>query len=74
MNLWRFSPSIFEACRRVPRSARGEFELPRAVAFGIREMGLRFRAVPCDEGVLDLSTRGDIAAVAQRLRGIEARP
>jgi glucose-1-phosphate thymidylyltransferase len=74
MNLWRFSPAIFEVCRRVARSARREFELPQAVAFGIREMGLRFRAVPCDEGVLDLSTRGDIAAVAQRLRGIEARP
>lgn len=74
MNLWRFSPAIFEACRRVARSARGEFELPQAVAFGIRKMGLRLRAVPCDEGVLDLSTRGDIAAVARRLRGIEARP
>ena len=74
MNLWRFSPTIFEACRRVPRSARGEFELPQAVAFGIRQMSLRFRAVPCGEGVLDLSTRGDVAAVAQRLRGIEARP
>ncbi len=74
MNLWRFSPAIFEACRRVPRSARGEFELPQAVAFGIREMGLCFRAVPCTEAVLDLSTRGDIAAVAERLRGIEPRP
>jgi glucose-1-phosphate thymidylyltransferase len=74
MNLWRFSPSIFEACRRVARSARGEYELPQAVALAIDEMGARFRAVPCDEGVLDLSTRGDIAAVAQRLRGIEARP
>ncbi len=74
MNLWRFSPSIFEACRRVARSARGEFELPQAVALAIAEMGARFRAVPCDEGVLDLSTRGDIAAVAQRLRGIEAHP
>jgi glucose-1-phosphate thymidylyltransferase len=74
MNLWRFSPLIFEACRRVARSTRGEFELPQAVAFGIRKMGLRLRAVPCDEGVLDLSTRGDIGAVEQRLRGIEARP
>ncbi len=74
MNLWRFSPAIFEACRLVPRSARGEFELPQAVAYGIREMGLRLRAVPCGGGVLDLSTRGDVAAVARRLRGIEARP
>lgn len=74
MNLWRFSPAIFAACRRVPVSSRGERELPQAVDFGIRELGLRFRAVPCGEGVLDLSTRGDIAAVAERLRATEARP
>ena len=74
MNLWRFSTAMFEACRRVARSARGEFELPQAVEYAIRKLGGRFRAVPCGEGVLDLSTRGDIAAVADRLRGIEARP
>ena len=74
MNLWRFSPAIFAACRRVPISPRGERELPQAVDFGIRELGLRFRAVPCGDGVLDLSTRGDVAAVAERLRGIEAHP
>ena len=74
MNLWRFSPEIFEACRRVPVSVRGERELPQAVDFGIRELGMRFRAVPCEEGVLDLSTRGDVAEVAERLRAVEARP
>ena len=58
----------------MPISARGERELPQAVDFGIRELGLRFRAVPCGDGVLDLSTRGDIAAVAERLRAVEARP
>jgi len=73
MNLWRFSPAIFEACRRVPRSARGELELPQAVDLAIRELGLRFRTVRCDEGVLDLSTRADVAAVAERLRGVEVR-
>jgi glucose-1-phosphate thymidylyltransferase len=73
MNFWRFSPAIFEACRRVPVSARGEFELPQAVDFAIRELGLRFRAVRSEEGVLDLSTRGDVAAVAQRLSRVEPR-
>ena len=73
MNLWRFSPAIFEACRRVPLSARGELELPQAVDFGIRELGLRFRAIRSEEGVLDLSTRGDVAAVARRLSGVEPR-
>ncbi len=74
MNLWRFPPSIFEACRRVARSARGEYELPQAVDLAIRERRARFRAVPCAEGVLDLSTRDDVAAVAARLSGVEARP
>jgi glucose-1-phosphate thymidylyltransferase len=74
MNLWRFPAGIFEACRRVPRSARGEFELPQAVGFGIAELGLRFSTFRCSEGVLDLSTRADIAAVAERLRWLEARP
>lgn len=73
MNLWRFDASIFEACRSVPRSARGEFELPQAVGHGIATLGMRLRAVRCEEAVLDLSTRGDIAAVAERLRAIEVR-
>ncbi|HEY2796894.1 MAG TPA: sugar phosphate nucleotidyltransferase [Thermoanaerobaculia bacterium] len=73
MNLWRFSSGIFEACRRVPVSERGERELPQAVQFGIDALGLRFRAVPCAEGVLDLSTPADIASVARALDGIEVR-
>jgi dTDP-glucose pyrophosphorylase len=74
MNLWRFSPAIYEACRRVAVSARGEYELPQAVGYGIAELGLEFAPVRSHEGVLDLSTRADVAAVEQRLRGIEARP
>lgn len=70
MNLWRFSPLIFEACRRVATSARGERELPLAVQFAISQLHERFRAVPCGEGVLDLSTRADVGPVAQRLRGV----
>jgi dTDP-glucose pyrophosphorylase len=74
LNLWRFSAAIFEACRRVPISARGEYELPQAVDYGIANLGLRFLAVRSREGVLDLSERGDVAAVAGRLRGVGARP
>ncbi|HTY42583.1 MAG TPA: nucleotidyltransferase family protein [Thermoanaerobaculia bacterium] len=74
MNLWRFSPAIFEACRRVPLSARGESELPQAVAFGIAALGLRFRTFRCDEGVLDLSAREDVPALDARLAGVEPRP
>jgi dTDP-glucose pyrophosphorylase len=74
MNLWRFSPAIFEACRRVPPSVRGERELPQAVQWAIVKRGARFRAIRCEEGVLDLSTRADVVEVAARLAGVEARP
>lgn len=74
MNLWRFSPAIFEACRRVPLSARGEMELPQAVGFGIAALGLSFRTFRCAEGVIDLSTRDDVEGVAARLAGEAPRP
>lgn len=70
MNCWRFAPEILHACREVPRSARGEFELPEAVQFGIDSLGLRFKAIPFRAGVLDLSYRGDIAEIARRLAGV----
>jgi len=70
MNCWRFAPGIFQACREVPLSARGEFELPEAVQFGISSSGLRFKTIPFRAGVLDLSYRGDIAEVARHLAGI----
>jgi dTDP-glucose pyrophosphorylase len=73
MNCWRFSPTIFEACRRVPLSPRGELELPMAVREAIRA-GVRFKVVRSREGVLDLSRRSDVAAVAERLRGVSADP
>lgn len=74
MNLWSFTPQIFEACARVQPSSRGEYELQDAVTIAMREMGVRFRVVRRREGVLDLSSRGDVAEVAARLAGVEARP
>jgi len=71
MNCWLFDPRIFEACERVPKSARGEFELPGAVQLGIDAMGMRFRTFPVDAGVLDLSNRGDIPKVESRLRSVK---
>lgn len=73
MNLWALSSAVFEACRRVPRSPRGELELPSAVQLAVREMGVPFRVLPIAAGVLDLSSRGDIAAVASALGRIEVR-
>jgi dTDP-glucose pyrophosphorylase len=74
MNLWSFTPEFFEACRRTTPSARGELEIQTAVAIAMRDLGLRFRVVPSREGVLDLSTRSDIAAVTERLKGVSADP
>lgn len=73
MNCWRFDERIFDACRDVPRSARGEFELPEAVGLAARR-GVRFRAVPARGPVLDLSRRADAADVARRLAAVTATP
>jgi len=70
MNCWRLDSSIFQACREIPRSSRGEFELPDAVQHGIDALGLRFKAIAIHAGVLDLSYRGDIAEVARRLADV----
>ena len=70
LNCWRFDSDIFRACEEVPRSARGEYELPEAVQYGIANLGLRLKAVPFRAGVLDLSRRSDIASVAARLRNV----
>lgn len=69
MNCWRFDARIFDACRDVPKSARGEYELPEAVALAMAR-GVRFTAVPARGPVLDLSRRVDAADVARRLAGI----
>ena len=73
MNLWRFDARIFDACRDVPRSARGEFELPEAVALALRR-GVKFRAIPARGPVFDLSRRADAALVERRLAGVAPRP
>ncbi len=74
MNCWRFGPSIFTACRSIELSPRGELELPNAVRYAVRILGERFRAIPVDAGVLDLSRREDIAEVERRLSAFEPRP
>ena len=73
MNCWHFDRRIFAACRDVPRSARGEFELPEAVGLAIHR-GVRFRAVLAAGPVLDLSRRADASDVERRLAGRVPRP
>ena len=73
MNLWRFDSGIFDACRAVVPSVRGELELPQAAILGV-EQGRPLRAVTFHAGVIDLSSRGDIATVASQLGRERADP
>ena len=67
MNCWLLTPAIFEACRHIAPSPRGEIELPLAIQYAIDKMEMRVLVLPVDAPVLDLSHRADIPAVASRL-------
>lgn len=69
LNCWLFTHEIFRACRAVTPSARGELELPQAVQLSIDRGWMQFEAVRVRAGVLDTSSRGDVAAVSERLAG-----
>lgn len=73
MNVWRFDERIFDACRDVPLSARGEYELPEAVALAASR-GVAFTTFRASGAVLDLSRRTDVALVSKRLASVEANP
>lgn len=72
MNVWRLDQRIFQPCRDVARSARGEYELPEAVGLAVAR-GVPFQVIPARGAVLDLSRRADIAHVNARLSGQEPR-
>lgn len=67
MNAWMFSPKIFEACKQIKLSSRGEYELADAVNFAIESFGEKFKAIYSIEGVLDLSSRSDVEKVRDKL-------
>lgn len=73
MNVFRFDSRIFDICGDVPRSIRGEYELPEAVGFALTR-GMRFKVIPARGPVLDLSRRADAADVERRLAGVEVQP
>lgn len=73
MNVWRFDQRIFGACREVPLSARGEYELPEAVGLAARR-GVKFKTFRASGAVLDLSRRSDVALVGARLAAVEPNP
>ncbi|MBN2295210.1 MAG: nucleotidyltransferase family protein [Pirellulales bacterium] len=71
MNCWQFRSSIFDSCRAIGPSQRGEYELPDAVMHSMEKLGEKFRAITVAAPVLDLTSRNDIAAVSERLAGTE---
>lgn len=71
MNCWRFGPEIFEACKNITPSQRGELELPDAVQYSIDHLGQRYKSLTIEAPVLDLSSRNDIAMVVEKLAGTE---
>ena len=73
MNCWAVTPALVNACRRVPKSARGEFELPEAVGLAIQE-GEQVSAIRMSAPVLDLSRRSDIPSVVAQLAHVDPRP
>ena len=73
MNCWAVTPRIVDVCARVPKSSRGEYELPEAIALAIRE-GVDLHAYRVALPVLDLSHRADVSAVARALASVDARP
>lgn len=73
MNCWRFDAHIFDACRAIEPSPRGELEVTDAVQYAIDKLGVGFRAVHFEAAVLDLSSREDVAGVTERLAGREVR-
>lgn len=70
MNCWMCGPAIFEAARAIKKSARGEYEITDAVRHAI-DSGDPYKVVRVDEGVLDMSNRGDIASMKDALSSME---
>jgi glucose-1-phosphate thymidylyltransferase len=71
MNCWRFGPTIFDACRAIPPSPRGEWEITTAVQYAIDVLGEPFHALCIEAPVLDLSSREDVAPVTAMLAAKE---
>ncbi|MFH1571541.1 MAG: nucleotidyltransferase family protein [Gemmatimonadota bacterium] len=73
MNCWRFEAAIFRACAAIKPSERGELEITDAVQYAIDALGQRFTVLPFHAAVLDLTSRTDVGAVAERLAGKPVR-
>lgn len=63
------SPGLFNACRRVERSPRGEFEMSDAIAIRLAE-GATIVAVRCDGWLVNVNTPRELARADRRVREV----
>lgn len=73
MNCWRFDADIFTACRHIKPSVRGELEMADAVVYAMTHLHKPFLGVPANLPVLDMTSRADIASVAEHLKDVAVR-
>lgn len=66
VNLWKMGPAVFDACRDVPPSPRGERELPDAVLLAVAR-GTPFRVVEVAGHLFDLTTAADVPFASRAL-------
>ena len=68
MNLWRFTPHIFQACERIePHPIRGEYEITSAIQLLVDERIVPVKVIPLEAGVLDLTYKSDIPSIEEKL-------
>ena len=68
MNLWRFTPHIFQACERIePHPIRGEYEITSAIQLLVDERMVPVKVIPVEAGVLDLTYKSDIPSIEEKL-------
>ncbi|MCD6261271.1 MAG: nucleotidyltransferase family protein [Thaumarchaeota archaeon] len=68
MNLWRFTPHIFQACERIePHPIRGEYEITSAIQLLVDERIVPVKVIPVEAGVLDLTYKSDIPSIEEKL-------
>ena len=65
-----YEPALFDACRRVDPSVRGEVELPDAIDLLVRE-GHRVDALAFPGWRLNVNTPSDVEAAARRFGAVE---
>jgi glucose-1-phosphate thymidylyltransferase len=71
MNCWRFEAGIFDACRAIRPSKRGEYEVTDAVQHVIDVLGRPFHALTVRAPVLDMTSRQDVATIAPKLAAVK---